>query len=248
MFEFLGTLERIMADLYPYRVPLTVGALVVAAVAVTIAWRAGWVRRVWAFAAGRPITSGVAVIVALAVVLPTGWYLASPLWTRVELIEASPLEMAAQAGTPAIPTTPAAPDSTQPMAGEPEDGDATSDAEAEFVPGVVRSGMWVGADAFHFAQGDALIIETEPGRYVLRVENFSVRNGPDLFMYLSPDPDGYAEGGLNLGTLRATDGAFNYDIPEGADLSAYQSVVVWCERFAVLFATATLQEGPPADM
>ena len=102
----------------------------------------------------------------------------------------------------------------------------------------VRRGDWVGADDFHFAQGDMSIIETEPGRYILRVENFSIRNGPDLFVYLSPSSGGYEEGGLNLGELKATDGAFNYEVPEGTDLSAYRSAVVWCEQFAVLFATA----------
>jgi len=117
------------------------------------------------------------------------------------------------------------------------------DTPEPFRPREARRGVWEGADAFHFAEGDALIIEVAPGRYVLRVENFSVRNGPDLFMYLSPDPDGYAEGGLTLGELRATDGSFNYEIPEGTDLSLFKSVVVWCERFAVLFATATLEYG-----
>ena len=35
-----------------------------------------------------------------------------------------------------------------------------------------------------------------PGSTRLRLEDFSVRNGPDLFVYLSPDPDGYADGAL----------------------------------------------------
>lgn len=88
------------------------------------------------------------------------------------------------------------------------------------------------------------MIETAPGQYVLRVEDFSVRNGPDLFVMLSPAPDGYREGALKLGRLRATDGAFNYEIPPGTDLTRFQSAVIWCEQFATLFGTATLAKNP----
>ena len=62
-------------------------------------------------------------------------------------------------------------------------------------------------------------------------------------MYLSPDPDGYADGAINLGDLTATDGAFNYTIPPGTDISQFESAVVWCKRFSVEFGSATLVEG-----
>jgi hypothetical protein len=70
-----------------------------------------------------------------------------------------------------------------------------------------------------------------------------VRNGPDLFVYLSPSADGYAEGALNLGGLKATDGSFNYEVPEGTDISQFKSVIIWCRRFTVLFAVAPLVEA-----
>ena len=65
-----------------------------------------------------------------------------------------------------------------------------------------------------------------------------MRNGPDLYVYLSPDPNGYAEGAIELGRLRATDGSFNTPIPPGTDVRALRSVVIWCSEFAVLFAVA----------
>lgn len=61
-------------------------------------------------------------------------------------------------------------------------------------------------------------------------------------MYLSPRADGYADGSLELGVLKATDGSFNDEIPAGTDLAAFRSAVVWCRAFSVLFATAPL--GP----
>lgn len=105
---------------------------------------------------------------------------------------------------------------------------------------VIAGGTFSGADEFHFGRGKASLVEIAPGQVTLRFEEFSVRNGPDLYVYLSPDAEGYADGALELGTLKATDGAFNYEIPAGMDLSGYQSVVVWCKQFAVQFAHAPL--------
>ena len=113
-------------------------------------------------------------------------------------------------------------------------------------PGVSAAGLsgsFTGADDFHFGSGRATVLQTSPGRFTLRLEDFSVRNGPDLFVYLSPSPDGYADGAVELGALKATDGSFNYEIPAGTDLSTIGSVVVWCRAFSVLFATAPLAAG-----
>ncbi len=246
MFEFLGDVERGVATLYPHRVLITLVTVVAVAGGVALAWRRGWLANLAQVAGRRPLASTALLALVLIVTVPVGWYLASPLWTRTTLVEASPLEVARETASPVIASTPAA-DTASPSSGGVAEVDSTtptatespSGTEASFVPREVQNGEWVGADDLHFAEGRALIIETEPDRYILRVEDFSVRNGPDLFVYLSPSPDGYAEGGLNLGELKATDGAFNYEIPEGTDLSAYRSAVVWFEQFAVLFATAT---------
>jgi hypothetical protein len=113
-------------------------------------------------------------------------------------------------------------------------------APPAFEPVVAAQGEFQGADDFHFGRGTALLIESAPDTYVLRFEEFSVRNGPDLFVYLSTAPNGYSEDALLLGELKGTDGAFNYDVPPGTDVSRFKSAVVWCKSFSVLFATATL--------
>jgi hypothetical protein len=106
---------------------------------------------------------------------------------------------------------------------------------------ITHTGMFEGADDFHFGRGDALLIETAPGMHTLRFESFSVRNGPDLFVYLVNDPEDVS-GGVNLGSLKATDGNFNYELPPDVDASEYRYAIVWCRQFAVLFASAELQE------
>lgn len=45
---------------------------------------------------------------------------------------------------------------------------------------------------------------------------------------------------LDLGELKGNVGSQNYEIPAGTDLSIYNSVVIYCQPFHVVFATATL--------
>lgn len=74
----------------------------------------------------------------------------------------------------------------------------------------------------------------------MRLEDFAVRNGPDLYVYLSPSPDGYADGAVEIGRLKADRGNQNYEVPPAADVTRAASVVIWCREFSVLFATAPL--------
>lgn len=243
--EIVGHLERFLSeDLYPYRVPLTVATVAFLAGAAVVAWRLGWVARVVALTRRRPAPAAFAVLATLAIVVPVANYLVAPLWTRVEVMEASPLDVAAYAkeqdGRPRQPVE-AIP---APAEAKPDVAPAPSTVGGStFQPRVVSRGEWKGADDFHFARGSALVVEVASGQFVLRVEGFSVRNGPDLFVMLSPSATGYQDGALKLGRLKATDGAFNYDIPIGTDLAKFQSVVVWCERFTTLFGTATFTKS-----
>jgi hypothetical protein len=45
---------------------------------------------------------------------------------------------------------------------------------------------------------------------------------------------------VSLGQLKGNIGDQTYNVPAGVDLSAYGSVVIWCEQFGVLFSTASL--------
>lgn len=148
---------------------------------------------------------------------------------------------AASAGTPAPAPSAATPASPAGAAATAAPAAPTSTPPVAAGPRVVARGMFAGADDFHFGRGDALLIEVSPQRYTLRFENFSVRNGPDLFVYLSDDAGGYGKSVLKLGGLRATDGAFNYEVPAGTDVTRFRSAIVWCDQFSQLFATATLR-------
>ncbi len=228
--EVFGDIERGLSDLYPYRW-LIAAVLVACAVAlVAFAWKRGWHRAV----ARNPVRTAVIAIPACAVLFAAGWYTLSPLWQRSYLEEASPLEAASM-------PTPAARSPTAPATAPP--ASTTAEPTAAVFPRRTHAGSFVGADDFHFGRGTVQLIETAPGTYTLRVEDFSVRNGPDLFVYLTPDPSGESiDGAINLGELKATDGAFNYEIPPGTDVAQYANAIVWCRQFATLFAVSALSE------
>ncbi len=250
--DIAGDLERFLSeDLYPYRYPLTIGFAVSLVAALAVAYRLRWHLIAWR----RRLITGPALVILLLVSIPLGDYFLSPLWERHTVCEASPIAGAGSGSESCDDAVLASTNSPTATATHTESGgtpttavtDAPTDAPtgapaSGFEPHVVSQGEFEGADDFHFGNGTALLIESEPGVYVLRLEEFSVRNGPDLFVYLSPDPDGYTDAAINLGDLKGTDGAFNYDIPAGTDVGQYQSAIVWCEAFSVLFATATL--GP----
>ena len=252
LLNIFGELERFTTEeLYPYRYVITPLVIAAALGALYVAYRLGahlWVRR-------NPAISAAVGVPLVVVALIAGNYFLSPLWERSFLEEESPLAAAAtDATSPATATNQPASSGNATAAPEPTtapspatgsgDGAAPAtggQATSTFQPSVAYNGTFMGSDDFHFGRGDAQIIETEPGKYVLRFENFSVRNGPDLFVYLSEDPTGESvDEALNLGSLKATDGAFNYEIPPEIDVSRVKSAVVWCRQFGVLFAHAEL--------
>lgn len=217
--SIFGDIERLVATLYPLRVPIFIGGLLVLVGVLIVARRRRWdlvVRR-------HPRVSATVLAAILIVGLPLGWILGSPIFIRTELDEARPAAVVAtESDAPASP----GPD------GSP--GGSTTGTDA-----AVRSGTLSGADEFHFASGEVLLFETAPDSYLLRFEGISVRNGPDLFVYLSP-AEGYADDAIEIGPLKASDGSFNYELPPGTDITAYKSAVIWCKAFSVQFAVAAL--------
>ena len=119
--------------------------------------------------------------------------------------------------------------------------DPMPEAPAEWT--AVSMGSFVGADDFHQGEGIATIYQLGDER-VLRFEEFNVTNGPDLHVILStnPNPTGQDDIGdyIDLGAIKGNVGNQNYEIPADVDLSQYNSIVIYCVPFHVVFATATL--------
>jgi hypothetical protein len=118
---------------------------------------------------------------------------------------------------------------------------------------VAYAGNFVGVDdGIHNAEGQAKVIQLSEGSNFLRLENFRSTNGPDLYVYLSTDKS--ASDFVNLGRLKGNVGDQNYEIPDGTDLSKYDTALIWCQAFSVLFGSAELEpivnssSSPPPQM
>ena len=227
----IGDLERVFAAaIYPNRALIAIVAVLVVVGLVVLAIRRRWDRPV----RRHPRAAGVAVVAALVVAVPATWYLGSPLFLTTTIDEPPPVA-AAQPSVAATPE-PVRPTASPALATVSPTPSPSPTPE----PLLERSGQFAGADDFHFGEGTARLIEVEPGSFTVRLEDFAVRNGPDLYVYLSPAADGYVEGSIELGRLKADRGNQNYDVPVGIEVSGAGSVVIWCRQFSVLFATAPL--------
>jgi hypothetical protein len=229
----IGDLANDIArTLYELRIPVAIASVALAILAGVVAYRRGWLSA----ARRHPRRTGALVAAVLAVTLPVGWYLGSPIFIRTSLVEAEPTVAPSAVVVPSVPATPSA--DPAPSVG-PTGSPTAPPTPTPFVATTLQTGEFNGTDDFHFGHGTASIIEVEPGRYHLRLADFSVRNGPDLFVYLSPDKDGYADDALELGKLKASDGSFGYDLPDGVDPARFRSALIWCKQFSHLFAVAT---------
>ena len=175
------------------------------------------------------------IALALIVGLPVGYYLLSPLWINVEVDESFPTAMPADVSvqaTQAMSTAMAEPAKTMEEA-MPESN----------LTLLARGGFY---SIIHAGAGQATIYQLADGSRILRLQDFSVDNGPDLYVYLvpvNPVPNTVGSeipGSVNLGRLKGNLGDQNYDIPADLDLSQFQSVVIWCQAFRVPFSAAPL--------
>lgn len=148
-------------------------------------------------------------------------------WTRSTVVEALPTSRPAASATSV-----------------PDGSPSVAPAAEEIEPVVLASGRFVTQE--HGTSGQASLLTLADGRRIVRLEGFSTSNGPDLHVWLSDRTAGgswfkYDEGrSVQLGELKATDGTHHYEVPAGADLDGFRSVVIWCKRFAVAFGSAPL--------
>jgi hypothetical protein len=109
----------------------------------------------------------------------------------------------------------------------------------------LKSGQFNEIDAIHKGRGAASLHRLPDGRLRVQLADFSVTNGPDLYVFLSrhadPSGDAQAKDGVLLGALKAPEGAFGYETDAPVDPSEVGSVVIHCVRFRTLFSYATLR-------
>jgi len=87
----------------------------------------------------------------------------------------------------------------------------------------------------------------ENGQTIIRFANdFKTKNGPDLKIFLSPQTiqsvngKTATTGSVNLGVLKSTSGTQDYLVPAGVNLADFNSVLVHCEAYSILWGGGAL--------
>lgn len=176
------------------------------------------------------ITILVLSLVVLVVVGSVAWWLISPFFIHTTAHDANLL----------------APSSTSVHSATP--GPSTTPVRGNNGPVTLANGNFIDTGSGDHGSGKVAIGKTAAGQYVIHLEHFNVTNGPDLHVYLATpadptDASQVTNGGVDLGTLSATEGSVNVTVPTniGIHLKTYHSVVIYCKSFSAIFTIAPLQ-------
>jgi hypothetical protein len=206
----------------------------------------------------RQATVRTLAVLAVAGAAWVGWYLGSPLFVNRVVNESLPAGLApSEAAAGRVTAVEAAAGGVAPAgaAADAAVGDEAIEGEAAAADATAggpapaagpRSGRFGVIDAVHRGEGSATLLALADGGHVLRLEDFRVTNGPDLYVYLSGhaaprDSRQLHEGGaLEVARLKGNVGSQNYELPADFDPAQFHSAVIYCKRFAVVFSTAEL--------
>ena len=191
------------------------------------------------------------ILLALVLLGAAAWFFLSPLFIDEVVDEefTAVLPTREQVASMSDDEKRQAMDNVMEMMAQKADVTVSEESGMPAEPQLLGRGAFRDGDAIHKGAGDALLYQLDSGQQLLRLENLNVTNGPALVVYLAkhPDPtsaDQVTSGGfVNLGKLKGNRGNQNYPIPTEVDVTQYNSVVIWCELFDVLFSPAPLSSG-----
>ena len=103
------------------------------------------------------------------------------------------------------------------------------------VSNVNLTGTFVNAPSYD-SEGSVEVLGNGSETRVFLLNDFVTDNGPDLKVYLRAANGDF----ISLGDLQNNIGASNYLVPPETDLSVYNTVQIWCERFGGEFGSAPI--------
>lgn len=113
-------------------------------------------------------------------------------------------------------------------------GFAVAPASAE----TVSTGTFIGASD-HITTGAVEVIKNADGSHTIVLgDDFSLDGAPDPRVGLGKD--GFYNGNTDSGVLSNLTGAQSFVVPSGVDVSEFNEVYIWCEKFSVPLGVAKL--------
>ena len=188
----------------------------------------------------KPLLGAVAVVILAGLAwLAFGFFGIQAAFIDNEVNEAGPIFAASAAEQDATAATEEFQEAMAEAEENPTEADeATEDAMPDTEPAEIVtlvSGDFSGESRYDIT-GQAVVLNDGTDQRFLRFENFESDNGPDLKVYLRAADGEF----VSLGDLKGNIGSQNYEIPVDVDLSVFDTVEIWCERFGVGFGSATL--------
>lgn len=153
----------------------------------------------------------IVIIILVIIFLSVAYWLVSPFWRTEKVSENLPVTSL----------------------------ETETETEIENKVVTVKSGDFTGFDKIHTGSGTASVLTIGEKTYIRFEENFTVQNGPDLYVGLGEN--GTYIKGSELGRLKGNIGSQNYELPTGMTAEDVKEVWIWCRAFSVPFAKAVLQ-------
>ena len=94
--------------------------------------------------------------------------------------------------------------------------------------------------------GDWKIVEADGKHYIELADNFQAKKGPDVKIFLSPleataiDGNNAANGSVFIKLISDFKGKRRIEIPEGIDVSQFNTLVFHCEEYSKLWGVSPL--------
>ena len=124
------------------------------------------------------------------------------------------------------------------LAAQDEASPSPPRSDASAGPVELVRGDFEGVDG-HAGTGVASVIRDRDGARFLTFTEFDVDPGAEVEVWLTRD-DSSTDDRVELGDLKGNVGDQQYEIPDAADLMAYDTVVLYCTPFTVRIAVAAL--------
>ena len=113
-------------------------------------------------------------------------------------------------------------------------GLAIAPASAE----TVSTGTFTGASD-HITTGAVEVVKNADGSHTIVLgDDFSLDGAPDPRVGLGKD--GFYNGNTDSGVLGSLTGGQSFVVPAGVDVSQFNEVYIWCEKFSVPLGVAKL--------
>ncbi|MEL7125300.1 MAG: DM13 domain-containing protein [Pseudomonadota bacterium] len=102
----------------------------------------------------------------------------------------------------------------------------------------IATGTFTGASD-HITTGTVDVVANADGSHTIILgEDFSLDGAPDPRVGLGKN--GHYDGNTDSGVLGNLTGAQSFTVPAGVDVSDFNEVYIWCEKFSVPLGVATL--------